>query len=983
MDRKEQSLRIEELKGAMRGKNYPHALEIAKTFDIKKIKDNGSLCLIAEAYEANKNYIEAKRVLLTAYDNTMAGRQIAYKLCVISTKTKEFDEARKYYEDFVEMAPRDNARYILKYRMAKAKGEPIEELISILEEYVHLDMEEKWAYELARLYSKAGETDKCVDMCDEISIWFSKGKYVNKAMELKEKYALLTPAQQEKYDETHRINPDIEEIKSSFAKKEEETEDIKAKAEEKEPIEIQSKEAVPEKKKKLMPFQINPDMIAKTEIEKEIEEARREEAKPVSRVTGEIEEIVLPEPEEEPEKDETIEELLADEISDDEVSDEEKSLQEETTEEKPEETETNENNDSADVEDAEEQEEAKPEKLYDIDDVSNILKQLQARGILKAETVQQAVNIIDEASEVKDEESVDEKTLEKQIEMESKPAETPSKTKVEDITDEIVEDAAEDEEEKVEEIVEEPVANEEISIGDDIVEEADILDEIPEEVEIIDEDAVEIVRPVNKESVQEETEPETKVENNVQNPEAGSTQIFDKAQIKEELDKMKETRAIPEGVVEKDNKAVPVFDLSFETPQRDESNDMGQKNIYENIAANSDLGYKTDKLPTREELQEAIKKAEQVVNNSDTDKDKEVEEVLDLKVKVKPSSKVEVLAGAGVVEEGTINTEELREKNQQEDSAEKRENNPEEKVEKEEVKAPETTTEEKAPEKEEKVTVVEAQPKKEEPTEKTAAEKQEKENSGEDILSEDELTEFKNYLNVEGFETSIREVIEGLITNYVPNGKSDKDNVIIMGNEKTGKTTLAIELIKLVNKKRGRRNRRLAKVDAAALNRKGFRYALNKLIGSDLIIENAHTLGKMTLSEIIDVSGMFTDDMLIVLEGETEGMEELIASSPRMQQVFNRVVRIKEYDIKEWVEYGKKYAMDKGYGIDELANLAFYKAIDDFFGANKGIGQKDVENIIDSAIGKSGRLGRKVKGIFGSKTDDDGLKILQESDFNI
>lgn len=979
MDRKEQSLRIEELKGAMRVKNYPHALEIARTFDIKKIKDNGSLCLIAEAYEANKNYIEAKRVLLTAYDNTMAGRQIAYKLCVISTKTKEFDEARKYYEDFVEMAPRDNARYILKYRMAKAKGEPIEELISILEEYVHLDMEEKWAYELARLYSKAGEIDKCVDMCDEISIWFSEGKYVNKAMELKEKYALLTPAQQEKYDETHRINPDIEEIKSSFAKKEEETEDIKAEVEEKEPIEIQSKEAVPEKKKKLMPFQINPDMIAKTEIEKETEEARRKEEKPDSRVTGEIEEIVLPEPEEEPKKEETIEELLTDEISDDEVSDEEKSLQEETTEE----TETNENNDSADVEDTEKQEESKPEKLYDINDVSDILKQLQARGILKAETVQQAVNIIDEASEVKDEESVDEKTLEKQIEMESKPAETPSKTKVEDITDEIVEDAAEGEEEKVEEIVEEPVANEEISVGDDIVEEADILDEIPEEVEIIDEDAVEIVRPVNKEPMQEETEPETKVENNVQNPEAGSTQIFDKAQIKEELDKMKETRAIPEGVVEKDNKNVPVFDLSFETPQRDESNDMGQKNIYENIAANSDLGYKTDKLPTREELQEAIKKAEQVVNNSDTDKDKEVEEVLDLKVKVKPSSKVEILAGAGVVEEGTINTEELRKKNQQEDSAEKTENNPEERVEKEEVNAPEKTIEENAPEKEEKVTVVEAQPKKEEPAEKTATEATGNDNSGEDILSEDELTEFKNYLNVEGFETSIREVIEGLITNYVPNGKSDKDNVIIMGNEKTGKTTLAIELIKLVNKKRGRRNRRLAKVDAAALNRKGFRYALNKLIGSDLIIENAHTLGKMTLSEIIDVSGMFTDDMLIVLEGETEGMEELIASSSRVQQVFNRVVRIKEYDIKEWVEYGKKYAMDKGYGIDELANLAFYKAIDDFFGANKGIGQKDVENIIDNAISKSGRLGRKVKGIFESKTDGDGLKILQESDFNI
>ncbi len=253
----------------------------------------------------------------------------------------------------------------------------------------------------------------------------------------------------------------------------------------------------------------------------------------------------------------------------------------------------------------------------------------------------------------------------------------------------------------------------------------------------------------------------------------------------------------------------------------------------------------------------------------------------------------------------------------------------------------------------------------------------------EDILSEAELTEFKNYLNVEGFETNIREVLQELIVNYTPNGKSDEGNVIIMGDEKTGKTTLAIELVKLVNRKRGRRNRRLAKVDAGALNRKGFRYAINKLVGSDLIVENADQLGKMTVSELIDVSGMFTDDMLIVLEGNIEGMETLIKESPRLETVFNHVVRIKEYDIKEWVEYGKQYALARGYSVDELANLAFYKAIDDFFGANKGIGQSDVEGIIDKAIDKSSRISRKVKGIFGSKTDDEGLVVLQESDFDI
>ena len=167
------------------------------------------------------------------------------------------------------------------------------------------------------------------------------------------------------------------------------------------------------------------------------------------------------------------------------------------------------------------------------------------------------------------------------------------------------------------------------------------------------------------------------------------------------------------------------------------------------------------------------------------------------------------------------------------------------------------------------------------------------------------------------------------------------------------------------------------------MNRRGFRNALNKLLGSDLIIENAEKLGAMTLSEIIDVSGMFTDDMLIILEGETDGMERILQESPRVSQVFNHVVRIREYDIKEWVEYGKNYAGQKGYRLDELANLAFYKAIDDFFGTNKGIGRNDVESIVDEAIAKSGRLGRKLTGIFSSKKDDEGYDILMESDFNV
>lgn len=159
---------------------------------------------MANAYELNHNYEKAKEVLLTAYENTNTGRHIAYKLCLLSIKTKDFTAAKDYYEDFVEMAPRDTSRFVLKYKMAKAQEKPIEELIGLLEEYVNIDMEERWAYELAKLYHIIGDKQKCIDICDEICLWFAEGKYVFKAMDLKKMYSPLTPAQQEKYDENKK-----------------------------------------------------------------------------------------------------------------------------------------------------------------------------------------------------------------------------------------------------------------------------------------------------------------------------------------------------------------------------------------------------------------------------------------------------------------------------------------------------------------------------------------------------------------------------------------------------------------------------------------------------------------------------------------------------------------------------------------------------------------------------------------------------------
>lgn len=922
MDKNEQLLKMEELRSAMRNHEFDKAAEIADTLELKKIKDNNFLSVVAEAYERTRNYEDAKRALKMAYENTNAGRLIAYKLCLIAVKTKDFEEAKNYYEDFVEMAPRDTARYILKYRMARAQGEPIEDLIAILEEYVNLDMEEKWAYELAKLYHKAGEADKCVDICDEISLWFSEGKYVNKAMELKQKHAPLTASQQEKYDENQMReeeklqNAEVKEIQL------EET-DRKTKPEEQKPVE----------KKKRRPFEINPEMITGeglsdvvSEKDLTLENVSKTEPDEV-KISGDMEEIVLPE---------EIEDSVVEEVKQSERTAQQPVEMDETTTEE---------------EIAEEEIVPKTEKLTGIKDVSDILKQLQERGILKAETVQQAVEIIDEASAGEANQSENK---------ESGVAEVKQSGTEKAGTDDVKQNETVD--------------------GKHDAPEQETMEPVFDDSDIIDEEEL------------EKEEPQEKVPVTMEPDDVGSTRIFDKVQVIENgeiVEQPKVSKVVKppvEKIEEKDYAEVPeecadnvpVLDLDFETPKRDESNDIGQKNMYENIAANSDLGYKTDKLPTREELQAAIKKAEEAVANKEAAGGQENADIPDVRVKENPTSKVEILSGAGIVEEGEVKQAKVEQTKETQSVGAVTSDSVKESAFVESDEASEENHSEKS-DGEEKLN----QEKDSETKLSKGKQNEEKSVIRNDVLSEAELTEFKNYLNVEGFESNIREVLQELIVNYTPNGKSDEGNVIIMGDEKTGKTTLAIEMIKLVNRKRGRRNRRLAKVDASALNRKGFRYAVTKLVGSDLIVENADQLGKMTVSELIDVSGMFTDDMLIVLEGHTEGMERLIKESPRLETVFNHVVRIKEYDIKEWVEYGIKYAQRKGYRVDELANLAFYKAIDDFFGANKGIGQADVEGIIDNAIEKSGRIGRKVKGIFGSKTDEEGLKVLQESDFDI
>ena len=1052
MDKSEYNLKIEELKAAMHAHDFEKAVDVADSLDIKKIRDNNLLSLIADAYELTGDNEQAKKILLMAYENTNTGRQLAYRLCLISIKLKELDEANEFYQDFIEMAPRDSARFILKYKMAKAKKKPVEELIKILEDYVNIDMEEKWAYELAKLYDIAGEGEKCVNMCDEISLWFAEGKYVVKAMDLKKKYESLTSTQQDNYNKkSENKSKEQEEKKAS-------TQELMDKIMEKTSIKSRIDEAVKEaNERKAESKTIEEVTDTEKNIDKikvvgkeaadtesfdfpEINESAVEEIKPYDDIEGatidvnsmthpqEVEEIKIPgisddlnelesdsSDKAEAEKEDVVaktdkekkrlklrpfsvkpkktENPLKEDkkveapvnakvtleedkdfklINPDDVSKVEEPVIDDLGEDT---TETVDMEFDEDMDMVMKSDEEK-EDILNVDDVEDILHQLQARGILKAETVNSAVSIIENVRETKKEskeEKPDEKEVstldrwqEDNVEVE-KPLEK-EQTSVEDNTSDnekkeqtSVEDNTSDNEEnkasqveipdleeipdEVEDLPEEPEKEEVETTENQDASELEVIESQEEEPEVDIEKIAESIPDIEEIQLAEEAQPEEipseqEVAENVQKEASETAEDLGKTAIftipKADIETGNNTGEV---VVDEElpNIDEPEIDLETGIPEPDLGKDTkNAEESTENENAESVDAEKSESTENGEAVQE-----EPAQDNSIN---------LDIHSTKDLSAKVEVISGTDW--EQPEYEEKLEEEEEQLEVAkeEAEEGTPERTSEGELLNRILNKNNEEIPE-------------------------------PELVATEEELSVFKNFFNVEGLEDNIQEVVKELIAGYTPNGKSTDGNVVILGEEKTGKTSLAVEIIKLVNKKRGRRNRRLAKIDATALNKRGFRNSLNKLLGSDLIVENAEKLGAMILSEVVDVSGMFTDDMLIILEGETEPMEKMLKDSPRLSKVFNHVIRIKQYDIKEWVEYGKRYAKDKGYVMEELASLAFYKAIDDYFGEHKGIGRADVEKLVDTAIANSHKLGRKLSGLFSSNKNDDGLYILIESDF--
>ena len=217
LDKEEFRIKLEEINRLVEKKNYKDAMEVVDSIDWRRVKNVHTLCVVGEIYAANKRYEDSREIFLLAYHRAPIGRNILYRLIEVSLKMKDIDEAMEYYDEFLEVAPNDSTQYVLKYKIRKAEQAPLEEQIRILEDYKEKEFTERWSYELAKLYYQNGDTKKCLDLCDEMVLWFSDGKYVMKALDLKNRMGMLTGKEKEKYDK--QFIPNLKTVEEAVEQK--------------------------------------------------------------------------------------------------------------------------------------------------------------------------------------------------------------------------------------------------------------------------------------------------------------------------------------------------------------------------------------------------------------------------------------------------------------------------------------------------------------------------------------------------------------------------------------------------------------------------------------------------------------------------------------------------------------------------------------------------------------------------------------------
>lgn len=958
LDKEEFRVKLGQINKLVETQDYKGAMQIVDSIDWRRVKNVRTLCVVGEIYAANKRYEESKEIFLLAYHRAPIGKNILYRLIEVSLKMGQISEATEFFDEYREVAGNDNSQYILKYKIARAKNASLNEQIRILEEYKEKEFTERWSYELAKLYYKAGDKQKCLDLCNEMILWFNDGTYVIKALDLKQRMGVLTGEEKEKYEQ--RFIPKL--IPPEKAQEIRESKEASGEYEEAKPVtdtiqvdderDLNSAETFQEKLSKGFRDIFGGHKKSAEEDMEEKEAAQDEEQEEFSTGSEDVTEQV-----EAPEAETAATAELSEEFTDSEGieaaegSEEASEAQEEFYGQEVDEIplasgvenlssgsmklQAQEQQDKEEEEAYQEAEEAEAEKATEMSlsqSVAEIMKEKVA-GNEESEEKPAGVPLNEEgkpdfsATIRMPELKIPKSMINVDPENASSSAEMPDASgifgSIEDIAASVGDRSEKDKDKdfNLEDTILAAATQQGIDIPEEEkspdVQQSDVTEE-PAGIEDLDIAADEFV-------------PE---EPDAADIEDIMAQIS--AQQEEEVTETSDTR-IPDIVFDEDEEPVTEEDL-----QAAEAEFLNGPSGVQKPVEEDDVLPEIPSLESEAQVQKSAAEPSAKLHHEEPVAAAEEENLLDEEEEYSDDAfdfQEEDDFISSLI--GDDSDEPMEEDDEEEELSE------EEQLEK---------------------FIATIHPEKD-PTKIVSRKKE---------LTEEEKKLFTYFVTVPGMKEQLLDVLCN-----VQMGSADKTsqtgNVIVMGGRETGKTRLISSLIPAICKELNIEASKVAYIFADDLNGKDIPEIVSKLAGGFLVIEDANQLSQETADELEEAMTGNTKGMIVILEDEKIGMRKLIARYPKLAKKFTSMINIPVFTNDELVNFAKVYTMENGFRIDQMGMLALYNLI--------GINQKEdqpmcigtVKTMLDKAMerAQSGLFKRSKK-----RVDRDGYTVLFEKDFS-
>ena len=972
MDKYEYRAKTEQMLAYAEQKSYQKAMSIADTIDWRKVKNTAMLSTVSEIYENAGELGKARDTLFIAYDKAPSSRKVVYRLGIISLKLGHFDEAADCYEEFVKLAPKDPNQYILRYKILKAQKAPVKEQIEALEDFKHSEYVEKWAYELARLYAEAGMTSECLDECDDLILWFSEGTYVYQAMELKMKYKPLTPLQQEKYD--HRNDgigrKDSSKRKPSFRKSKERPEPNPRIADKvRKDVHVTDSIDLPDL----------PEPMARTHAsEPEAESQPKTRIRSTSDISTTISGASLSDalkagvavasgavaPESASDDSQMtgkmkIEEILANwEATQRENAKILEKSQEEAEKEKA----------LREKKKEEEEEVLGATKPILSDDIRKLMEQLE-NGEEPEITDEDAEDFVDD-----EEDEATESPEDSSKEASDTDEEAPEENDFEEIVDSEEDDESdavydeeaeyEDEDESEYDDDEEYEDEDESEYDDDEEYEDEDDSEYDDDEEYEDEDDSEY-----DDDEEYEDEDESEYDDDEEYEDEDDSEYDDDEEYEDEddseYDDDEEYEDEDDSEYDDDEEYEDEDDSEYDDDEEYEDEDDSEYDDEEEYEDEDEDDYQIDDELDEDHKEDFDFEKESALDIDDHDSDEDDGDFADL--------------------DSFEDEEELDSSDDYLD------------LEFDEKPAPEpekeTSKSAQTPDIDEVLEI-------EEPSEDEITERMGKFDTGFVVqgrydlsatseiglklgLTEEQKQLFSYFVPIRGVSEQLVEILDNDKRCRNRYGTSRTGNILILGRKGSGKTVLAVDIVKAIQKQRRLKQGKVAIVTGDSLNKKDIGSIIDKLNGGALIIEKASKMNDRTIRELNDMMDEQTGELLFLLEDQKKPLERMFASHREFKRKFTSRLELPVFINDELVTFGQTYAKENGYRIDEMGILALYSRIDMMQREDHAVTVAEVKEIMDEAISHSQKANVKhlVKRVFGRSTDNSDHIILKEDDF--